>query len=169
MRWGPRFCVCFSRASSGDFACAWGSFRAQVGQPSVTGQRLDRPQASELSPHLCSPAAWLTKMELSSAPSQRPVIAPASCRALLPSVPRASCWTLYSPSTERPSTHTRWSWPPAATTSGEPKSRGAGWRVPPQLRGSDLSTSRPASQDSCEGMWLVLATYSVNLKLFLGL
>lgn len=129
--WG--FCLCLGQLQSpGE--------RAQC-----PGQRLDRPEASELSPDLCSPAAWLTKMELSSAPSRRPAIAPASCRALLPSVPRASCWTLYSPSTERPSMHTRWSWLPAATTSGEHRSRGTGQRGPTQLRGSELSASQPAS------------------------
>lgn len=140
---------------------ASGIFRAQASQPSVPGQRSDRPVAAELSPRLCSPAAWLTKMELSSAPSRRPAIAPACCRASLPSVPRASSWTSCSPSTERPSTRTRWSWPPAATTSGEPRSRGTGWRAPTLLRGSVISV--PASQHVAEGKWPALATHSVNL------
>jgi hypothetical protein len=63
--------------------------------------------------------AWPIRTGPSSVPSQRPATAPAFCRAWPPSERRASSWTSSSLSTERPFTHTRWSWRPAATTSGE--------------------------------------------------
>lgn len=65
------------------------------------------------------PAAWPTGMGPLSAPSLRPATALASCRAWLPSVLRASCWTWSSLSTAKPSMRTRWSWRPAVTTLGK--------------------------------------------------
>lgn len=113
---GPRSGFRFSGMGSGNFTSTQGQLPAKPAQG--PGWRADGSTAAQLPAHLCSLTAWLTRTGLSSAPSRPPATAPASCRASPRSAPRASSWTSCSPSTERPSMRTRWSWLPAATTSG---------------------------------------------------
>lgn len=101
-------------------------------------------------PPLCSPTAWLTRTGpqvhlLGPWPQHQP---PAGPRC----PPRPGQLLDARPlSTERPSTRTRWSWLPAATTSG---ARVPGWSgAPPRPRGTipGLCLQLHPAQDGFEG------------------